>query len=273
MSVNEVAFAVLALAGISSALIIGILWLVTGLLRSKSGKIIDTVKRAKKQLVIAVTPGHRANLFRVSQFVPGILETAKFSQRVSKKRKAFYEPEKTEVFLSLDDLSGSSLTDEEKKKSLELTQECLNYMLRANTEKIFLEDGVPVTLALEDKVITAGVKGIGALAFYEKLCKITLVKEKIVALKSSQVFHEVGLYLEGLASQVTLLNIDVLRSYFDSDWDQSDDETQKELHYMMGYRDGQKKEKGVEKFFIIGGIAMGILGVVGGAVLGYVGKS
>jgi hypothetical protein len=272
MSANEVGLAVLALIGFAAAIIIGILWLVTGLLHSKSGKVIDAVKRAKKQLILAVTPGHLAHLFKVSQFVPGVLETVKFDQRVGKRRKTFYEPEKTEVFLSLDDLSNDSgLTDEQKKESLALTQECLTYMLRANTEKVYLEDGVPLTIALEDKTIAAGVKGIGALMFYEKLCKITNLKENISLLEKSKSFKEVGLYLKELYSKVSLIDVDVLRNYFDSDWDQTDDEAQKDMHYMLGFRDGQKKEKGIEKLIVIAGIAIGILGVVGGAVLGYVG--
>jgi hypothetical protein len=272
LSANEIAFAVLALAGIASTMIICVIWLIKSLLRSKSGKIIDAVKASKKQLIIAATPGHLAHLFKVSQFVPGVLQTAKFSDRVGKKRKVFYEPEKTEVFISPSEITGSNLTDEEKQRSAELTQECLNHMLRSNTEKLYLEDGVPVTLAIEDKVITTGVKGIGALAYYEKLCKISQLKGKIAALKQSQFFGEVGVYLEGLASQVSFISIDVLRNYFDSDYDQTDDEAQKELHYMMGYRDGQKKEKGIEKFFVIGGIGLAIAGIVGGAVLAYIGK-
>jgi hypothetical protein len=272
MSANEIVYAVLALSGFAAAIILGVLWMVTSLLRSKSGKTIDAVKRAKKQLILAVTPGHLAHLFKVDQFMPGVLETAKFQSRVGKKRKTFYEPEKTEITLSLDDLSNDSgLTDEQKKESLALTQECLTHMLRANTEKVYLEEGVPVTIALEDKVITAGVKGIGALAFYEKLCKVNHLKEVIATLKESADFKEVSFYLEGLLAKVSLIDIDVLRNYFDSDWSQSDDESQKDYHYTIGYRDGQKKEKGIEKIIVIAGIAIGILGVVGGAVLGYIG--
>jgi hypothetical protein len=142
-------------------------------------------------------------------------------------------------------------------------------MLQSNTEKVFLEDSVPLTLALEDKTITTGVKGIGAFNHYEKLHKITELKEKIELLKNSATFQDIGIYLSGLLSQVTLINIDVLRNYFDADWNQSDDESQKEYHYTCGTRDAKRPEKGLEKWIVIGGIAIGISGMVGGIVIAF----
>jgi hypothetical protein len=119
---------------------------------------------------------------------------------------------------------------------------------------------VPTTkLNTEDKVITTGVKGIGALGFYEKLWKVNDLKGKIDSLKESSVFKEVGLYLQYMVSQVSLINPDVIRNYFDSDWNQNDAESQNEYHFTMGYRKGKKGEKGFEKWLIIGGlVTMGI---------------
>jgi hypothetical protein len=269
----QAVYIILVIAGFASAIIVGLIWFFKNMMRSKSGKKIDAAKIGHKQIVIAATPGHRANLFNVNQFLPGILETAKFKERVSKKRKVFYEPEKTEVILTENDLVGiENLSAEEKLRSIELTQQCLNYMLQTNTEKLFLEEGIPLTLAIEDKTITTGVKGIGAFNHYEKLHKIVNLKDKVEVLRKSPTFQDVGIYLSNLLSQVTLINIDVLRNYFDSDWDQSDDESQKEYYYTMGLRDGKKGEKGFEKWFIFGGIGIGIAGIVGGAVLAWLGK-
>ena len=159
----ELIMAILVVVGFASTVIVAVLWFVKNLLRSKSGKKIDQVKSSHKQLVVAATPGHKANLFKVNQFLPGTLETAQFKNRVKNKRKVFYEPEKTSVTLSENDLVGmEKLSDEDKQRSLALTQQCLNFMLQSNTDKLFLEDGVPLTLAIEDKTITTGVKGIGA---------------------------------------------------------------------------------------------------------------
>lgn len=269
----QMVWAILTVAGFATAIMIVIAWAVKNVLRSKSGKKIDSAKAGHKQLIIAATPGHRANIFKVNQFLPGILETAKHKERISKKRKVFFEPEKTHILLAESDLVGiENLSDEEKKQSLSLTQQCLDYQLQSNTEKLFLEEGIPLTLAIEDKTITTGVKGLGAFNYYEKLHKIVILKDKVEALKNSATFHDVGVFLNDLISQVTLINIDVLRNYFDSDWDQSDDESQKEYYYTMGLRDGKKGEKGFEKWFIFGGIGIGIAGIVGGAVLAWLGK-
>ena len=129
-----------------------------------------------------------------------------------------------------------------------------------------------MTLAVEDKVVTTGVKGIGAMAYYEKLTKIDRVKDKIEALCKSDVFREVGEYLTSLASQVSLIDINVLRNYFDSDYDQIDEESKNEWYYLTGVRDGQKKEKQIEKWAIIGGCAIGGIGLVGGLIFAYLSK-
>ena len=266
-------WAVIALSGIAAAVLISVLWLVKNLLRSKSGKTIDSVKSGHKQLLLAATPSHRANLFKVFPFVPGVLHTAKFDKRIAKKRKVFYEAEKNQVALELSDLTNDSfLTMEQKMQRLAITQEYLNFVLEANTQKVFLEDAVPLTLAIEDKVITTGVKGIGAMAFVEKLYKVNGLVGKIEALSKSPDFKDVASYLKGIASQITVIDIDLLRNYFNSDWDQSDDENQKELYYTMGYREKNKGKEGIEKLIVYGAIGIAIAGVVGGAVLAYLGK-
>jgi hypothetical protein len=118
-----------------------------------------------------------------------------------------------------------------------------------------------MTLALEDKVITTGVKGLGALGFYEKLWAVNNLKDKVASLKESAIFKEVGVYLEYMISQVSLINPDVMRNYFDSDWNQNDEESQNEYHFTMGYRKGKKGEKGFEKWIIIAGLVVMGIGV------------
>jgi len=263
---------VMALAGISSTIMVTIVWGIKNYLRTKSGKTIDSAKSRHRQLVLAATPDHHGKLLDITQFIPGVSESSRFSQRDKKKRRVFFSPKKTDVTLSADEINKDLKNEEDRKKALQLTQECLTHMLKVNTEKVFLEEGVPVTLAIEDKVVTAGVKGIGALAFYEKLTRIDKIKEKIQDLKKSETLKEVGVYLEELASKVSLIDINVLRNYWDSDYDQTDEESKNEWHYMQGYRDGQKKEKGFEKWIIIGGIGMGIAGIVGGLAFAFLSK-
>jgi len=263
MNELELVLFICTIAGLGSSVLIGLAWVVRNILRSKTGKIIDRAKAQRKPLVLAASLGHHAKLMHVTEVFPGMLETVKFGKRSGKNRKVFATPKYTEAELTKEEI--------QEEKSRELTQECLDSMLQLNTEKVFLEDGVPVTLALDDKVVTTGVKGIGALAFFEKLCKIDKIKDKIDGLKKSDTYKDVAEYLESLAAKVSIIKLDVLRNYFDSDWDQADAESQSEYYYVQGYRDGQKKEKGVEKMFIIGGIAIGIVGCVMGAVLAFLG--
>lgn len=266
-------WAILTVSSIGAAALIGILWFVKNIMRSKSGKVIDSVKAGKKQLLLAATPSHTANLFKVFPMVPGILQTTAFKNRISKKRKVFYEAEKTKLTLEVSDLNViNSLSEDEQKQRLALNQECLDFILAQNTDKVYLENAVPLTLAIEDKVVTVGVKGIGAMAHIEKLYGINKIRDKINALDKVSGFKDVADYLKTLASQITIIDIDLLRNYFNADWDQSDDESQKDLYYNMGLRDGRQKEKGFEKWFVFGGIGIGIAGIVGGAVLAWLSK-
>jgi hypothetical protein len=268
---TELLLVILTISGFISTSVVVVLWAVRNFIRTKSGKAIDSARGRHRQLVLSATPDHHARFVEVSQFMPGVSETAKFKQRTRKSRLVFSSPKNTDVALQLSEIDEAK-TEEDRKKSLELTQECLTHMLKANTEKVFIENSVPVTLAVEDKVVTTGVKGIGAMAYYEKLTRIDRIKDKIEALKNNDVFREVGDYLGSLAAQVSLIDINVLRSYFDSDYDQIDEESKNEWYYLQGSRDMQKKEKQIEKWAIIGGCAIGAIGLVGGLVFAYLSK-
>lgn len=268
---DELIWAIMTIAGIISTIVVVVLWAVRNVIRTKSGKAIDSARGRHHQLILSATPDHHARFMEVWQFMPGLIETTKFSKRMKKSRFVFSSPKKTDVELTLEEIDAAKVEDD-RKKSFILTQECLTHMLRVNTEKVFIENGVPVTLAVEDKVVTAGVKGIGAMAYYEKLTKIDRIKDKIEDLKKNEVFHEVGDYLSSLAAQVSLIDINVLRNYFDSDYDQIDEESKNEWYYLQGSRDMQKKEKQIEKWAIIGGCAIGGIGLVGGLIFAYLSK-
>lgn len=266
-------WAIIALSGIGAAALVGVFWFIKNLLRTKSGKTIDSVKAGHKQLLIAATPSHRANLFKVFPHVPGLLQTAKFQDREKKKRKVFYEAEQNKIALEVSDLANmEGLSEAEKNQRLVLTQQCIDYVLEANTQKVFIEDGVPLTIAVEDKIITTGVKGIGAMAIYEKLFQVHALKDKITAMEAMPSFKDVAAYLKSLASQITPIDYDLLRTYFNSGWDQCDDESQKDLYYNMGLRDANKGKQGFEKMILYAGIAIGVLGIAGGAVLAWLSK-
>jgi len=254
------------LLAIVPVVIVIVIWFVKNMLRSKSGKIIDGVKSSHKQLLLAATPSHRGNLFKVHSFIPGVLQTTTFDKRIKGKRKVFYEAEKTQIALDVNDFSNNSaLTEDEKKLQLAVTQDCLNFILDNNTKKVFLEDSVPLTIAVEDKVITTGVPGIGAMAYLEKLFKINSLSDKIAAMERSPTFKDVAIYLKTLASQLTVIDIDVLRNYFNADWNQSNDDIKHDLHWTMGYREKNKGDSPFQKWILIAGFV--VLGIGVGALV------
>ena len=253
------------LAVVPAVVILGI-WFVKNMLRSKSGKTIDNVKSSHKQLLLAATPSHRGNLFKVQSFIPGVLQTTTFDKRIKGKRKVFYEAEKNKIALDVSDFSSiESLSEEERKQRLAITQDCLDFILENNTKKVYLEDSVPMTIAVEDKVITTGIPGIGAMAYLEKLFSINGLHEKIAVMEKSPTFRDVALYLKSLASQLTVIDIDILRNYFNADWNQSNDDIKHDLHWTMGYREKNKGDNPFQKWILIAGFV--VLGIGVGALI------
>jgi hypothetical protein len=67
----------------------------------------------------------------------------------------------------------------------------------------------------------------------------------------------------------------LIRSHFGESYDQSNDKSQKEYHYTMGFNDGVesvKKDKDQGKLFLYMGLGIGIAGIVGGVALAFAGK-
>lgn len=262
MTFEQLLMWILVISGFGVALIVGLAWGLRNYLRSRTGKIIDRAKAQKKPLVLAASSGHLAKFLKVSEVFPGMLETFQFKKRLKRNRKVFRSAKNNPAQLTPEEI--------EDAKARELTEDCINAVLTLNAEKVFLEDGVPLTLAVDDRAISVGIKGLGAMAYFEKLCKIENIKSVIGKLKEKPEFKAVGYYLENLASQISLINLDTIRLYFDSDYSQEDAQHQNEFYYVQGYRDGQNKEHATEKIFIYGGIAMGILGIVGGVIIAFI---
>lgn len=263
MTLEQLLMWVLMISGFGTAVLVGVAWAVRNYLRSRTGKTIDRAKAQKKPLVLAASASHLAKFLRVSEVMPGVLETAAFKKRLKKDRKVFKSAKNQPVELTEEEIADA--------KARELTEDCINKVLKLNTEKVFLEDGVPLTLAVGDRVISTGVKGIGAMAYFEKLCKIEGIKDLIGKLKASDEYRAVGTYLENLASQISLIDLDTIRLYFDADYSQEDEQHQNEFYYIQGHRDAQNAEHKTEKIFIYGGIAIGIVGCVMGALLAFIG--
>lgn len=262
-AVDELIWAILTLSGFGATIALTVAWAVTNFLRAKNGKELDRAKRSRSPVVLVNSLSHYASFKKVSKFMPGVLETVKFNKRAKKKRSIFFSPERVEIDIKPEDVK--------KGKDAELTKQCAQNMINLMATKVFLEDGVPVTVAVEDKIVTAGIPGLAAKSFYDKLEKVENLQEEINILKKHPDFKDLGNALEFILAKVSLIDFDVIRDYFDVTWNQVDSESYADQNYMQGVRDGAKKEQGTEKMIVYGGIAMGICGIVGGAILAFLG--
>jgi hypothetical protein len=268
--------------GVAFTVVTG-LWLWKNRSRTKASKTLDSVKGKPVQLLLAASLGSFAKLLRAQDFNPeGVLETLKFKMRTKGKqrRRTYFPPRKvnvgsaTEVMANLEFPEG---TPEAKKLEIaELTREMAQLMIDKTSEKVFLEGvGVPISVVVEDKVITANIKGLGVMEFYKKLETISNLGNKIKALSSHAAYKDLGEALTYLYSKISIVPYDFIREYFDESYDQSNEESQKEWHYTQGYRDGQassKHDKDQGKLFLYMGLGVGIAGIAGGVALAFVGK-
>lgn len=259
------------------------LWFWKNHSRTKASKTLDAVKGKPVQLLLAASLGSFAKLLRAQDFNPeGVLETLKFKQRAKGKqrRRTYFPPRKVNVGSAEEVMSAIEFpegTEDAKKLEIaELTREMTQLMIDKTSEKVFLEGvGVPISVVVEDKVITANIKGLGVMEFYKKLEAIKNLGNKIKALSTQATYKDLGEALLYLYSKVSIVPYDFIREYFDESYDQSNEESQKEWHYTQGYRDGQssaKRDKDQGKLFLYMGLGVGIAGIAGGVALAFVGK-
>lgn len=270
-------WAIVACAAIVAVIILVAVMLVKNWLRTKEGKIIDAAKGKRAHLVIGASLGPFAKLMKCTDFNPeGILQTIRFSERWKKRsvpRKVYNPPQKVTVDLEeiKNELGLPKIPTQQEIEAAELTHELIQNELDLNTQKVFLEGcRIPISVACEDKVVWANVKGLGAEAFYNKLEKVQKLGDKIKALQEDADFKDVGDVLGSLYSKISLIDFDFIRSYFGESYTQSNDKSQKEYHYTMGFNDGVESVKGSKdngKLFLY----MGLAGLVVGGVIAAIG--
>lgn len=270
-------WAIIACAAIATIIVLFAVMVVKNWLRTKEGKIIDAAKGKRNHLVIAASLGAFAKLVKASDFNPeGILETIKFKDRWKKRsvqRKIFNPPKKIVVDVEVikQEMGLAKIPSDEEIEVAELTHELIQNQLNLTTEKVFLEGcRIPVSIACEDKVVWAGIKGLAAMAFYQKLEAVQKLGPKIKALVADADFKDVGEVLEQLVSKISLVDFNLIRGYFGESYTQSNDKSQKEYHYTMGFNDGvESVKKGADtgKLFLY----MGLAGLIVGGVIAAIG--
>lgn len=215
----------------------------------------ETTKSKKKKLALILTAGlgHMADLFSVTEVIPEGVFEAVSGKKVKKQILRFQVPRK----INIDGLEVA------EGKDSAITTEVLQHVLNLNSEKVILRDArSPLFIAVRDKTVAAGIKGIGALAFLDKLESLTKIKEKIGVMKNVEGFKELGELLERFESKVSLIDFDVIRTNLALGWDQSIDESLREHDEELGKR---KVLKGKDDFKTLC-LYMGVL-LIGVAML------
>ena len=270
-------WAIIAAAGLASTIILVAVMVVKNFLRTKEGKIIDAAKGKRGHLVLAASLGAFAKLMKTTDFNPeGILETIKFKDRWKRKsvsRKIFNPPKKIVVDGEVirREMGLAKVPTDAEMEAAELTQELIQKELNLTTEKVFLEGcRIPVSIAVEDKVVWAGIKGLAAESFYKKLEAIQHLGPKIKSLKDDVDFKDVAEALEQMYNKISLVPFDFIRGYFGESYTQSNDKSQKEYHYTMGFNAGvESVKKGQDNSKLL--LYMGLAGLIVGGVIAAIG--
>jgi hypothetical protein len=278
-------WAIIAVGGLIGFVVVTGLWFWKNHSRTKISKTIDSSKNKNVHLLLAASLGSFAKLMKSWDFNPeGVLETMKFKNRAKSakgtRRKTYFPPRKVNVGSAAEIeavLDFPETVDDAKKREVaELQREMMQNMINLTSEKVFLEGvGVPISVVVEDKVVTANIKGLGAMEFYKKLEKVKSLSTKIKAMAQSANYKEIGEILEYLLSKISFVNFDLIREYFDESYDQSNEDSQGEWLYTQGYRDGVssvKRDKDQGKMFMWFGLGIGIIGVGAGIAMAFLGK-
>ena len=214
----------------------------------KEAKEIKKAKQRKLPLILTAGLSHFADLFTVTEFIPeGVMETAPFGKGVKRKNLRFQLPRK----YTIDSLEVAEGKDEEKTRAL------LQKILDLNSDKVILRDArSPIFIAVRDKSVAAGIKGIGALGFLNKLEKLSKIKEKIDVLKTTEGFTDIGKLLEDFHSEISLIDFDAIRMNLSLGWDQTIDNSVKEQDQNIGFRQAKKGDKDFKTMCLYMGVLL-----------------
>lgn len=152
------------------------------------------------------------------------------------------------------------------------TMKVIQALYDLNTQPVFLRKAkVPFMIAVRNSVAAVSLKFLGVQAFLEKLEKLQkdgVLYKQIAALKASEKFRELGLWLEDLASGVTVLDFQEIYSRATTVVGQTKLDNISERDQTIGRREGKEANANKDDIKLILALAMGIIGVlIAGAVV------
>jgi hypothetical protein len=208
-----------------------------------------------------------ADIMPVKDFIPeGIKETEPIGKGAKKISLRFNVPRAERVPGDLEVADG---------KSREATAKVLESLYKLNTEKTFLRKAkIPFLAAVRNSVAAVSLKFLGVQVFLGKLERIQkggTLYPQIQALKASKSFSELGLWLEDLATGISVVDFQQVYARAASTVGQTKLDSISERDQTIGRREGKEdKEKATKTvlYLIMGALGMGILLVVAAYLLG-----
>jgi hypothetical protein len=246
----------------------------------KESKEIKHAKIHGLPLLLMVGLSHFADIFHAKDFIPeGVLE--KIKGKGSKKTLLRFQLPKNQKIEEIEVASNKSTIH---------TREAFNNLVNMATSKLYLRHArVPIFGAVEDKAVAVGLKGLGALSFYDKLERLANLKDKIKLLKTASIeieeeafdkdgkpllptkkkvtFNDLAEVFEDFASKVSLIDFTSIRTNFvDAIFDQTTAESISSRDETVGRREAGKGMENLKQMIpyialliiVIGGV-LGIL--------------
>jgi hypothetical protein len=220
----------------------------------KESKEIYDAKIHGWPLLLMAGLSHFADIFHAKDFIPeGVLE--KIKGRGSKKTLLRFQLPKNQKIEEIDVASNKNAIH---------TREAFQNLQNMATSKLYLRHArVPIFGAVEDKAVAVGLKGLGALSFYDKLEKLGNLKDKIKLLKNVSIeveeetftkegeslgkikkhvsFNDVAEVFDDFASKVSLVDFSAIRiNFVDAIYDQTTQESISDRDKTEGRREAGK---------------------------------
>jgi hypothetical protein len=261
-----------ALIGVAGLIAFIILLIYTLYTRYKTPKESYDIKKASNKgllSLLVVGLDHFADFLPMKDFIPeGVKEAPPVGKGAKKSILRYVMPMSKRVPDDLD-------VDEASGKDRETTAKVLQTLFDLNTEKVFLRKAkIPLLVGVKNSVAAVSLKFLGVQSFLGKLERIQKngkLYPMIAGLKKSKNYAELGLWLEDLASGVSVVDFQQVYARAASTVGQTNLDNISERDQTIGRREGKEdKDKPTKTVLILvfAVLGMGVLAIAAAYFLG-----
>ena len=248
----------LALIGVGAIITVLLLVIYLGYSKYRTPKEASQIKRASNRgqmALLLVGLDHFADIMPMNDLIS---EGIKESDPIGKGSK------KTWFRFKLPRAESVGEVEVEAGKNKEVTSKVLQTLYDLNTEKVFLRKAkIPLLVGVKNSVAAVSLKFLGVQTFLgklEALQKSGVLYKQIEILKTRPQFHELALWLEDMATKVSMIDFQQVYGRAASTVGQTDIDSLRERDQTIGRREGKEdKDKGTKNMLLYFGFAMGMV--------------